>query len=208
MPELVPISHRELARKLRRAGFVEIRTRRAIPSLFGSQRPDRSHSRPSRRRAQRHTAQHHTRNANQHRGIQRPVTGRTRGEGRFSSTRLCVWPGRNPCRGEILTQRGKDAEVDTNLADQHEFPKPVRAGIVVENAIPKAQSSVRSDTVRICRPDGAGDLFGFGSTKMPRLWRWIVCRKRTNSSTLFVQPSTNFGLPPAGPQPQATQVPT
>ncbi len=28
MPKLVPISHRELARKLRRAGFVEIRTRR------------------------------------------------------------------------------------------------------------------------------------------------------------------------------------
>ena len=28
MPKLIPISHRELARKLRRAGFVEIRTRR------------------------------------------------------------------------------------------------------------------------------------------------------------------------------------
>jgi predicted RNA binding protein YcfA (HicA-like mRNA interferase family) len=28
MPKLVPISHRELARKLRSAGFVEIRTRR------------------------------------------------------------------------------------------------------------------------------------------------------------------------------------
>ena len=28
MPELVPISHRELARKLRRAGYVEIRTSR------------------------------------------------------------------------------------------------------------------------------------------------------------------------------------
>ena len=28
MPKLVPISHQELARKLRRAGFVEIRTRR------------------------------------------------------------------------------------------------------------------------------------------------------------------------------------
>ena len=28
MPKLVPISHRELARKLRRAGYVEIRTRR------------------------------------------------------------------------------------------------------------------------------------------------------------------------------------
>ncbi|MBI3414926.1 MAG: type II toxin-antitoxin system HicA family toxin [Verrucomicrobia bacterium] len=28
MPKLVPISHRELARKLRRVGFVEIRTRR------------------------------------------------------------------------------------------------------------------------------------------------------------------------------------
>ena len=28
MPKLVPISHRELARKLRRAGFVEIRTRK------------------------------------------------------------------------------------------------------------------------------------------------------------------------------------
>jgi predicted RNA binding protein YcfA (HicA-like mRNA interferase family) len=28
MPKLVPISHRELARKLRRAGFVEIRTSR------------------------------------------------------------------------------------------------------------------------------------------------------------------------------------
>jgi predicted RNA binding protein YcfA (HicA-like mRNA interferase family) len=28
MPKLVPISHRELARKLRRAGFAEIRTRR------------------------------------------------------------------------------------------------------------------------------------------------------------------------------------
>jgi predicted RNA binding protein YcfA (HicA-like mRNA interferase family) len=28
MPKLVPISHRELARKLRRAGFVEIRTKR------------------------------------------------------------------------------------------------------------------------------------------------------------------------------------
>ena len=28
MPKLVPVSHRELARKLRRAGFVEIRTRR------------------------------------------------------------------------------------------------------------------------------------------------------------------------------------
>jgi predicted RNA binding protein YcfA (HicA-like mRNA interferase family) len=28
MPKLVPISHRELARKLRAAGFVEIRTRR------------------------------------------------------------------------------------------------------------------------------------------------------------------------------------
>jgi len=28
MPKLVPISHRELARKLRRAGFVEIRTTR------------------------------------------------------------------------------------------------------------------------------------------------------------------------------------
>jgi predicted RNA binding protein YcfA (HicA-like mRNA interferase family) len=28
MPKLVPISHRELARKLRRAGFVEIRTAR------------------------------------------------------------------------------------------------------------------------------------------------------------------------------------
>lgn len=27
MPKLVPISHRELARKLRRAGYVEIRTR-------------------------------------------------------------------------------------------------------------------------------------------------------------------------------------
>jgi predicted RNA binding protein YcfA (HicA-like mRNA interferase family) len=30
MPKLVPISHRELARKLRRAGFVEIRTRRHL----------------------------------------------------------------------------------------------------------------------------------------------------------------------------------
>ncbi|MGA3265710.1 MAG: type II toxin-antitoxin system HicA family toxin [Verrucomicrobiota bacterium] len=28
MPKLVPVSHRELARKLRRAGFVEIRTSR------------------------------------------------------------------------------------------------------------------------------------------------------------------------------------
>lgn len=28
MPKLVPISHRELARKLRRAGYVEIRTSR------------------------------------------------------------------------------------------------------------------------------------------------------------------------------------
>jgi predicted RNA binding protein YcfA (HicA-like mRNA interferase family) len=28
MPKLVPITHRELARKLRRAGFVEIRTSR------------------------------------------------------------------------------------------------------------------------------------------------------------------------------------
>ena len=28
MPKLVPISHRELARKLKRAGYVEIRTRR------------------------------------------------------------------------------------------------------------------------------------------------------------------------------------
>jgi predicted RNA binding protein YcfA (HicA-like mRNA interferase family) len=28
MPKLVPISHRELAQKLRRAGFVEIRTKR------------------------------------------------------------------------------------------------------------------------------------------------------------------------------------
>jgi predicted RNA binding protein YcfA (HicA-like mRNA interferase family) len=28
MPKLVPISHRDLARKLRRAGYVEIRTRR------------------------------------------------------------------------------------------------------------------------------------------------------------------------------------
>jgi predicted RNA binding protein YcfA (HicA-like mRNA interferase family) len=28
MPRLVPISHRELARKLRRAGYVEIRTSR------------------------------------------------------------------------------------------------------------------------------------------------------------------------------------
>lgn len=28
MPKLVPISHRELARKLRRAGFVKIRTKR------------------------------------------------------------------------------------------------------------------------------------------------------------------------------------
>ena len=28
MPKLVPISHRELARKLRRAGYIEIRTRR------------------------------------------------------------------------------------------------------------------------------------------------------------------------------------
>ena len=28
MPKLVPISHRELARELRRAGFVEIRTTR------------------------------------------------------------------------------------------------------------------------------------------------------------------------------------
>ena len=28
MPKLAPISHRDLARKLRRAGFVEIRTRR------------------------------------------------------------------------------------------------------------------------------------------------------------------------------------
>jgi len=28
MPRRVPISHRELARKLRRAGFVEIRTKR------------------------------------------------------------------------------------------------------------------------------------------------------------------------------------
>ena len=28
MPKLVPISHRELARRLRRAGFVEIRTKR------------------------------------------------------------------------------------------------------------------------------------------------------------------------------------
>ncbi len=32
MPKLVPISHRELARKLRRAGFVEIRTSRPPPS--------------------------------------------------------------------------------------------------------------------------------------------------------------------------------
>lgn len=28
MPKLIPVSHRELARKLRRAGFVEIRTSR------------------------------------------------------------------------------------------------------------------------------------------------------------------------------------
>ena len=28
MPKLVPVSHRELARKLRRAGYVEIRTSR------------------------------------------------------------------------------------------------------------------------------------------------------------------------------------
>jgi predicted RNA binding protein YcfA (HicA-like mRNA interferase family) len=28
MPKLIPISHRELARKLRRAGYVEIRTSR------------------------------------------------------------------------------------------------------------------------------------------------------------------------------------
>jgi predicted RNA binding protein YcfA (HicA-like mRNA interferase family) len=28
MPKLIPISHRELARKLKRAGFVEIRTSR------------------------------------------------------------------------------------------------------------------------------------------------------------------------------------
>lgn len=28
MPKLVPISHRELARKLKRAGFVEVRTSR------------------------------------------------------------------------------------------------------------------------------------------------------------------------------------
>ena len=28
MPKLIPISHRDLARKLRRAGYVEIRTRR------------------------------------------------------------------------------------------------------------------------------------------------------------------------------------
>ena len=28
MPKLVPVSHRELARKLRRAGFVEVRTKR------------------------------------------------------------------------------------------------------------------------------------------------------------------------------------
>ena len=28
MPKLIPISHRELARKLRRAGYVEIRTNR------------------------------------------------------------------------------------------------------------------------------------------------------------------------------------
>jgi len=48
---------------------------------------------------------------------------------------------------DILTQRRKDAEVDTNLMDQHEFFKSVRVGIVVETAIPKMESSVRSDIV-------------------------------------------------------------
>jgi len=37
MPKLKPISHRELARKLRRAGFVEIRTRRH-PVYYSSAR--------------------------------------------------------------------------------------------------------------------------------------------------------------------------
>jgi predicted RNA binding protein YcfA (HicA-like mRNA interferase family) len=37
MPKLVPISHRELARKLRRAGFIEIRTSRH-PVYYSAQR--------------------------------------------------------------------------------------------------------------------------------------------------------------------------
>ena len=37
MPKLVPISHRELARKLRRAGSIEIRTRRH-PVYYSAER--------------------------------------------------------------------------------------------------------------------------------------------------------------------------
>jgi len=54
-----------------------------------------------------------------------------------------------------------------------ENEKPVRAGIFVEIAIPKMQSYVRSELIEICRPDGAGFVFGRGSTKMPRLRRWV-----------------------------------
>ena len=65
MPKLVPITHRELARKLR--GNPHQPSSRL---LLGGQRPHHPHSKPSWRRAQGNFAQHHPRNANQRRIIQ------------------------------------------------------------------------------------------------------------------------------------------
>jgi hypothetical protein len=47
----------------------------------------------------------------------------------------------------ISTQRRGDADVDTNFTNEREFPKPVRAGIVVENGHLGIPSSVRSGII-------------------------------------------------------------
>ena len=62
MPKLVPISHRELARKLRRAGYVEIRTRRH-PVYYLAEK-DLTIPVPS----------HRAGDGDIHRGVQWPVT--------------------------------------------------------------------------------------------------------------------------------------
>ncbi len=65
--------------------------------------------------------------------------------------------------------------------------KPVRADIVVETAMLNIKSSVRSEIIRICRPDGVGDLFGFGfyNDAAPMALDWRAHGRRPVSGALL-----------------------
>ena len=64
------------------------------------------------------------------------------------------------------------------------WPNPVRGGIFVASPAIRFFSSVRSGIKTDVAPDGAFDLCGLNSTKMPRLRRWeIQCGRSRGDET-------------------------